>query len=510
MTDQIAEISSQAQEKGSVIRVTDSKPELPRQELSHKARNWLSNLRRRLGGRGGDEEDNDGRNAARGVLEEVAKLSGKEAEEKVEEAKGTPETQKGPANHAPESKEERGISAQELLQNEIGKYTDYRNENRSAEGALELFEKYIDLMDTPYVLKRNNNRMELGSIITTVMKDPSLDSTVTTINKADYSPTDSRLKGLPKSLMDNLAPLCAHSEEIEIPHDPKLIRLWNLIEKYYTKTASLLGEEKLNEQAIDAYGSNREFIAHEMYKSFSVYPISLDILYERRVEGKIIASGEFLGHGTYVSNFQKMLENGGKIKSPWHAQQTVDPELGLRSIEIDPGAIFFFSEKRRSGTFGQYADLFRGISDLGIIFPVDTIVEKGYSIGSKNGADSKSEYFVTASPDAFSENKLTPLERRELAIKDRTELDLKEAYIHIINGNKKDEIDSLLQLHGFDDEWIKEHVIVYGRYGSKKPFLIGCERALSVTCKETQLHLRQQEGGKTTTISGNKKQHLKK
>lgn len=415
MTDKIAEISSQAQETGSAIKVTDSKPELPRQELSHKIRDWLSNLRGRLGGK--DREDNDGRNVARGVLEEVAKLPVKEAEEKMEEAKGTPETQKGPANHAPESKDEREISAQELLQDEIDKYTDYRNENRSAEGVLELFEKYIDLMDTPYVLKRNNSRMKLGPIITTVMKDSSLDTTVATINKADYSPTDPLLKALPKPLMDNLTPLFAYSEEIEIPHDPKLIRLWNLIEKYYTKTASLLGEEKLNEQAIDAYGSNREFIAHEMYKSFSAYPVSLDILYERRVEGKIITSGEFLGHGTYVSNFQKMLENGGKIKSPWHAQQTVDPELGLRSIEIDPGAIFFFSEKRRFGTFGQYADLFRGVSDLGVIFPVDTIAEKGYSIG--------------------------------------------------------------------------------------------CGHVLTIVCKETQ-HLRQQEGGKTITISGNKNQNLKK
>ncbi len=440
MTDKIAEISSQAQEKGSAIKVTDSKPELPKQELSHKVRDWLSNLRGRLGD--GDREDNDGRNAAREVLEEI--------------------------EAAPEKQEEKEISAQELLQNEIGKYTDYRNENRSAEGVLELFEKYIDLMDTPYVLKRNNNRMELGSIITTVMKDPSLDTTVTTINKADYSPTDPLLKALPKPLMDNLTPLFAYSEEIEIPHDPRLIRLWNLIEKYYTKTVSLLGEEKLNEQAVDAYGSNREFIAHEKYKSFSAYPVSLDILYERRVEGKIIASGEFLGHGTYVSNFQKMLENDRKIKSPWHAQQTVDPELGLRSIEIDPGAIFFFSEKRRFGTFGQYADLFRGVSDLGVMFPVDTIVEKGYTIGSKNGTDSKGEYFVTASPDAFSDNNLTPQERRELAIKDRTELDLEEAYIRIINKDKYEEIISLLQSHGFDNEWIKEHVIVQGTYDPKE------------------------------------------
>jgi hypothetical protein len=428
-------------------------PTLPKQELkthesieekvkkwTEKGKNWLARLWKET------EE------SPREVLEEV-----KDAPEKQQELVS--------------DKTEETLSAQELLQNKIGKYTDYRNENRSAEGVLELFEKYIDLMDTPYVLKRSNNRMELGSTITTVMKDPSLDTTVTTINKADYSSTDPRLKALPKPLKDNLTPLFAYSEEIEIPHDPRLIQLWNQIEKYYTKTASLLGEEKLNEQAIDAYGSNREFIAHEMYKSFSAYPISLDILYERRVEGKIIAPGEFLGHGTYVSNFQKMLENDRKIKSPWHAQQTVDPELGLRSIEIDPGAIFFFSGRRRFGTFGQYADLFRGISDLGIIFSVDTIIEKGYSIGSKNGTDSKSEYFVTASPGAFSESKSTPPERRAIAIKDKTELDLEEAYIRIINEDKKEEIVSLLQSHGFNDEWIKEHVILRRTEDSKETLL---------------------------------------
>ena len=148
----------------------------------------------------------------------------------------------------------------------------------------------------------------------------------------------------------------------------------------------------------------------------------------------------------------------GEVKSPWYAKKTSDPELGLRTIEIDPGAIFFFSDKNRDNPIGQYGDLHRGGTDIGIIYRIDDILDKGYTIGTKNGTDSKSEVFVTNTPKAFEKNDLEPLQRRELAIEDTTGLSLKDAYIRIGNADVYTETINLLKGKGFSDEWIRERV----------------------------------------------------
>lgn len=354
------------------------------------------------------------------------------------------------------------------------------NNETSLDHGLDLFEKYISEMTTPNILETddsNNKELLIGPLANLVKKDKSLDISVNTINQADYSPDNPLVKNLSNRLKTDLKSIYTRNGrdyDIEIPNDPKLIRFWQALDSYHNKEIQLLEEKGLIDKEIPIPGvdeSNRHLVPAEYLKTYrqvieesrkdneSIFLSINDILYERRLEGKIVVPETFLGHGTSFENFQKMIAKG-KLQSPWFAQRSGDPNLGIRTIGLDPGAIFTYSDKNRDGAFAQYSDLHRE-ADLGFIFRMDKILEKGYSIGSKNGTDSKSEYFITSTPEAFSTNDLTIDQRVELAKKDTTELDLKDSYIRISNQYINNKTVELLKSSGFDDSWIKEHVVFF-------------------------------------------------
>lgn len=334
---------------------------------------------------------------------------------------------------------------------------------------LDLYSEYIQEMDVPDIDEKNH---VLDKLINKVFSDESLDENVITINPTEYNPDDPLVANLPEYIRENMIKIYHNTnhkehDDIEIQQDPRLIRMWNLVDLYYKKNIELLERDGLANKK--QYGDNElfpenlnptyaELMNRKRVEFFNAYPIANEVLYEKRIEGTIISPDTFIGHGSYLSNFVQMLDGGGILKSPWFAESSGShPESGIRTLGVDPGAIFFFSDKKRDGGIGMYADL-RRRGQLGIIFREAEILEKGLILGTKNGTNSESEVFVTSTPNLFEANELTPDERHDLALKDKTALDIRDGFIRVYDRSSYDGTILALKSHGFSDEWIGEHV----------------------------------------------------
>ena len=335
-------------------------------------------------------------------------------------------------------------------------YDSYYGSGKSAAEALQLFKEYTQSLATLPKYSHQNGDEDFNLLVKlfeVVKRDPTISTKLITFKPNEYTPTDPRFSLLPELMRTNMA---VYTNEVTL--DPTIIDLWNTVDNYYAKILEIL--QNGDPSTLEHIAYEQEIIADRLKFPADRYASLNNYLYERSVKDQLVAPGTVLGHGTYVANFKQMLVDG-YFKSPWYAMQTDDPALGLRSIEIDPGAIFFYSNQNRKRDVGSYTEKTRGVSDIGILYPVDTLMQSGYTIGSKNGTNSESEYFVTNSPEAFSANDLSPNERRELAIQDTAKLDLHYAYLRI-NENVYTETIALLKTNGFDDAWIAEHVYKYG------------------------------------------------
>jgi len=309
------------------------------------------------------------------------------------------------------------------------------------------------------------------------------------IAEDEFSPTmidlenagDERLDGFPEYIRAHLAlddkGELGHSQFRKFPEDPLWSRYWRVVEKYSQK---IFGIVEKNPKLVEAYGrpdqsyEDKIKLFKEVWNDYRAvnYSVLLGEVKEKSIGKDLVASGEWLGSGTFVDNIIKSLDSDSKLKSFYHLLNsggTYEDVKGVNSGDLHKAFIFFFhwrrtNEQYRKGldTVGKYGTYNGGsqiVSDVGVFFPIDTVVSNQLSIGSFMGNKSTSEFFITKTPEVISNQKwLSAEELKQLASKDQTEIPLSEAYFRADTWDALGRLMSKFKEKGFDEEWINEHI----------------------------------------------------
>lgn len=341
--------------------------------------------------------------------------------------------------------------------------------NMKADQALEVFERdYIPHIDTFVLNDHDTEIMIFTGLAGKVISDPDFSNSIIDLPNAN----DSRLDSLPEGIrlhleLDDIGEY-GHGQYRKFPEDPRWQRYWELTNKYMQK--AMQNPDKIK----DRYG---ESIKVETFKNswdhliYNNYTRWIGEVREKSVGKDLIASGEWLGHGTFLSNLEKMLENGSKIKSPYHVVNSGGKRENIfgdiKGGDAHSASIFFYNWHYQDFRYptdvvGRYGTNKGGQSiksDLSIFYPMDTIYRSGVTIGSFLGNNSISEFFVTKSPQLITENKrFSPQEIFEIAQNDQTELPLDQAYFRVDTGDDYKKINELFTKFGYSDDWVKNHV----------------------------------------------------
>ncbi|MBL7036301.1 hypothetical protein ISR94_00435 [Candidatus Microgenomates bacterium] len=307
-----------------------------------------------------------------------------------------------------------------------------------------------------------------------VFLDEGFSDVVVDLPNAD----DKRLEGLPKIIKLHLAEDdkggWGHAQFRKFSEDPRWTRYWELVKKYTEKSSEI---EKQHPKTVEAYSGNTDDEKIEVARSVQDRRIAenytrwLDEIKEKSVGKDLISSGQWLGSGTFLSNIEKMLERGGKLKSAYHVLNSggkkEDIHGDIKGGDAHKASIFFFHwkheySKNNVDTAGRYGTQVSGnveLTDVGIFYPVDTIYKNKLTIGSYLGDKSTSEFFVTKSPQVVTKGKFLPKsEILEIAKNDKTELPLSQAFFRVDSRQKYDEIKELFGRHGYTKDWINDHI----------------------------------------------------
>lgn len=317
-----------------------------------------------------------------------------------------------------------------------------------------------------------------------IINDAGFDPKITDLESAD----DPRLEGFPERIKDHIKwhneGNWGHSQYKKFPEDPKWSRFWKLIGKYERKVVDIVSDNPEILRNMYSGTTDAEKIGafeSRLKNLFSdIYELRLNDVKEKGIGKDLVASGEWLGHGTFVSNLEKMLEHGGKFKSTYHVMnsgQSREDILGdIKGGDAHKAFIFFYHWKKEDykypiDTVGRYGTKINGkqtISDLSIFYPVDTIYRNGLTIGSYMDKKSTSEFFATKSPEFLNGNdKLLGERIKELAMKDQTELPLDQGFYRVNDPVRFQEVKALFTKFGYTKEWIKDHVY-YQEIGSDR------------------------------------------
>lgn len=341
--------------------------------------------------------------------------------------------------------------------------------NMNANQVLDTFENdYIPNTDTFKLNDHDTEIMIFTDLAGKVISDPDFSGSIIDLPNA----SDNRLDGLPEGIrlhleLDDKGEY-GHAQYRKFPEDPRWKRYWKLTNKYVQR--ALQNPDNIK----DRYGEN---VDSQTFKSswdqliYNNYTRWIGEVREKSVGKDLIASGEWLGHGTFLSNLEKMLENGSKIKSAYHVVNSGGKREDIfgdtKGGDAHSASIFFYNWNYQDFRYstdvvGKYGTNKGGQSvksDLSIFYPMDTIYRSGVTIGSYLGNNSMSEFFVTKSPELVTENRrFSPQEIYEIAQKDQTELPLDQAYFRVDTDERSQKIKELFTKFGYSEDWVKDHV----------------------------------------------------
>lgn len=357
-----------------------------------------------------------------------------------------------------------------------------KDQNKSAEDVLEVFEnKYI-----PDIEDFDPNNFDVGILLYTklpkrIVSDANFDPKITNIE----SPNDSRTDGFPELVKSHIEldqkGEWGHSQFKKLPEDPRWSRLWKLMGKYEQKIISIVRSKP---DIVKNYSGTSDSDKTALFEDY--FKNSISRQYERWINevkekgiGELVKSGEWIGSGTFISNLEKMLEYGGKIKSANHVlnsnQDREHIQGNIKGTEVHQSSIFFYhwrKENSPNGTdpVGYYGTQINGkdiYSDISVFYPVDTVYKNGLTIGTNLGSNSGSEFFVTKSPELWKRpSSLTPDQLGLLAKNDQTELPIDQAFFSVDDPNNYNKVKDLFIKFGYSEDWIKTHVYerLNGRY----------------------------------------------
>jgi hypothetical protein len=349
-----------------------------------------------------------------------------------------------------------------------------KDPNLNADQKLDVFEKeFIEKIDTFKPNDYDVNTALFDMLPKQIISDPNFSGEITDLPNAN----DPRLDLFPIDIRKHLElddkGERGHSQFRKFPEDPRWSRYWELVQKYTEKIFEIV--EKNPDLLGDYYGGTD--IRMDNFRTvWSInmgnnYTWMLNEVREKAVGGDLIASGEWLGSGTFLSNIEKMLEYGGKMKSAYHVinsgQEREDIKGDIKGGDAHRAFIFFYhwrnqDYKYHTDVVGRYGTLENNLevySDVGMFYPVDTIIDSGLTIGSYLGDSSMSEYFATKSPEMIKRGaRLSPEEISEIASKDQTELPLNQAFFRVDQADKYESLKLLFLKFGYEENWIKDHV----------------------------------------------------
>lgn len=344
---------------------------------------------------------------------------------------------------------------------------------------LDVFEKYIE----------NNNAYDEGFDREVVFYRLGLKL----ISDGEFNPRtamvesseDPKLNGFPDIIKKNVE----HSDKGEwgceifryIPADTKWTRFMYLMHGYDKKISDIALS---NPEIFIKNGASWESEGDKLNRFKSNFQSRLAYMYgylvseviKKEIGEDLLASGEWLGHGTFVTNLENMLKDSGMLKSPYrvlNSGQSSETILGaVKSGEIHKALIFFYHLKGKNPNnvytlpAGRYGTVVEGVvkaGDLGIYFPTDVIYNNGLTFGSWGGRKSTSEFFATKSSELINnlkEGKLSSEQIDKVSINDGTELPLREAFYRVDDVTSYEKVKQQFLAYGLSDDWVDDHVFL--------------------------------------------------
>lgn len=266
-----------------------------------------------------------------------------------------------------------------------------------------------------------------------------------------------------------------------IPDDAKWARLMNLMSEHEKKIFDIAAANpkifiengaswESEDDKFERFKNN--FRSHLAY----MYGYLVSEVREKEIRPDLLASGNWLGHGSFILSLENMLKNGGTLKSPYHilnSGQSSETVFGdFSSGPVHKALIFFFHLKNENPNLlhtrpaGRYATHDGGlikVGDLGIFFPTDVIYNNGITFGSWAGKKSTSEFFVTKSSeliDGLKKGILSSEQIHKVANNDKTELPLSEAFYRVDDLTSFERVKKIFLDYGFSNDWVDEHLFL--------------------------------------------------
>lgn len=293
---------------------------------------------------------------------------------------------------------------------------------------------------------------------------------------------DERIKDFPETIKLHLKlddeGKAGHAQFRKFPDDPLWSKYWKIVDKYSKRIFEIVEN---NPSLVNSYSGQDD---KEKIQNFKViwnnyrahnYATMLSEVKEKSIGSELISSGQWLGSGTSSKSIERIIETDGKLKSTYHVLNSggsYNDMVGVNGGDLHKAFIFFFhwkntDEQYNKGldTVGRYGTLGEGgkliMSDVGVFYPVDTVIKHGLSIGSYLGDKSTNEFFITKSPDVVSNNtRLDKDKLKKLASEDETEIPISEAYLRVDSQTMFDNLKKKFNDNGYSDDWVVNHIFI--------------------------------------------------